>query len=143
MRKFAIVFATLFAVALICIAPMLYRAKSADKPGSSPAAEERVPLARRLGSENGIRFSQPLWLLVLGTALIVSANRLSRVLQARARVPLPAPVSPVSPVSDDTRARGSTRDRSLRALSFDSNRLDKPTWLARESERSVRRTLRG
>src|SRR5215831_16707509 len=114
MRTFAIVFATFFMAALFLVIPMLYRAKSADKQGSSPAAEERAPLARGKAFENGIPFSQPLWLLMLGTALIVSANQLSRVLRARASVPLSG--SPRSPRSrsDATRVRGTTHDRSVR-----------------------------
>jgi hypothetical protein len=133
MRTFAIVFATFFTVALFCfVVPMLYHAKSADKQGSSPAAEERAPLARRMGFENSIRSSQPFWLLVLGTALILSANQLSRLLQARASVPLPAPAS------GNTRARGTTPDGSVRAVSLDSTPLDEHSgWRVSQKARSI------
>jgi len=139
MRRFAIVFATLFAVALLCVGPMLYGANSADKrrvttdTQRSSTAEEKTVLARWMGRfADRTRVSQPLWMLVLGTALIVSANRLSRVSQARVRFPLPAPVG------DDTRARGLAQDCSGPGLSFDSTLLGECTWLKHDL---ARRTL--
>jgi hypothetical protein len=92
MRRIAGLFPTILAMVLFCIVPRLYGAEPENKQASSPMAEKATLSQGIADFEARLRLSQPLGLLVFGSALIISADWLSRVLRARARRRLSAPV---------------------------------------------------
>jgi hypothetical protein len=136
MRNFARWFAAFLAIALVGTVPVLYRAKITNNEASHAAEKKRDPSRGMASFEDRPQLSQPVWLLVLGTGLILCADRLSKILRTRRHFLLG------SGGRDNTLARGATHDSSGSALGLDAADLDKHEWQGVTTARSaVERTL--
>jgi hypothetical protein len=131
MRNFRRWFYAFLAVSLVCMVPMLYRAKPKANQGSHAVAGYPVPSRGMELFEDRLQFSQPVWLLVLGTTLIISADRLSKIVHARRRVPLGAAGCSNVP------ARGTTGDDSSPEIALGSAHLKERKWQAAAAAHSA------